>query len=53
MLLSLQKKKQPKKYKQTNKQTIKRTNNKKTHKNSSSIVAPVDITDGDGVRQLL
>ena len=49
MLLSLQKKTKNKK----NKQTIKQTNNNKTHKNSNNIVAPVYITDGDAIRQLL
>ena len=44
MLLSLQK----------NKQTIKQTKNNKTHKKQQQhIVAPVYITDGDAIMQLL
>ena len=52
MLLSLQKKQN--KNKQTNKQAIKQTSNKKnTQKQQQHIVAPVYITDGDAIRQLL
>ena len=58
MLLSLRKKNKNKKNKkpnkQTNKQSIKQTNNNKTHKKQQQhIVAPVYITDGDAIIQLL
>ena len=53
MLLSLQKKQ--KKTKQTNKQTNNQTNQQQqnTQKQQQHIVAPVYITDGDSIRQLL
>ena len=48
MLLSLQKNKQ------TNKQTNNQTNQQQnTQKQQQHIVAPVYITDGDAIRQLL
>ena len=47
MLLSLQKKQQKKTNKQTNQQQL------KTQKQQQHIVAPVYITDGDAIRQLL
>ena len=53
MLLSLQKTKQNKKNK--NKQTNNQTNQQQqnTQKQQQHIVAPVYITDGDAIRQLL
>ena len=60
MLLSLQKKpyktkKNKKQKKQTNKQTNNQTNQQQqnTQKQQQHIVAPVYITDGDAIRQLL
>ena len=58
MLLSLRKKTNKEnttkqKNKQTNKQTIKQTNSNKTQKQQQHILAPVYITDGDAIRQLL
>ena len=50
MLLSLQKKTN-KKNKQTNNQTNQQQQN--TQKQQQHIVAPVYITDGDAIRQLL
>ena len=53
MLLSLQKNKtkKPKKNKQTNNQKNQQQQN--TQKQQQHIVAPVYITDGDAIRQLL
>ena len=53
MLLSLQKNKKNKT--KTNKQTNNQTNQQKqnTQKQQQHIVAPVYITDGDAIRQLL
>ena len=56
MLLSLQKKTKNKKTKkQKNKQTNNQTNQQQqnTQKQQQHIVAPVYITDGDAIRQLL
>ena len=53
MLLSLQKKQKQKT--KTNKQTNNQTNQQQqnTQKQQQHIVAPVYITDGDAIRQLL
>ena len=54
MLLSLRKKTNKENTtKQKNKQTIKQTNSNKTQKQQQHILAPVYITDGDAIRQLL
>ena len=55
MLLSLQKTNKQKANKQTNKQKINQTNQQQqnTQKQQEHIVAPVYITDGDAIRQLL
>ena len=51
MLLSLQKRKTKKTHTQTNNQTNQQQQN--TQKQQQHIVAPVYITDGDAIRQLL
>ena len=55
MLLSLQKKQKTTNKQKTNKQTNNQTNHhqQNTQKQQQHILAPVYITDGDAIRQLL
>ena len=56
MLLSLQKKQSKKNNRKTNKQTNKQSNKPTTTKHTKTAkhrIAPVYITDGDAIRQLL
>ena len=55
MLLSLQKKNNTQTQTQTNKETNNQTNQQQqnTQKQQQHIVAPVYITDGDAIRQML
>ena len=55
MLLSLQKKQKTTNKQKTNKQTNNQTNHQQqnTQKQQQHILAPVYITDGDAIRQLL